>query len=74
MEEAIALYTRSAAFASFDEQRKGTLSPGKLADLVVLERDPRTVEPVAIDQIRVLATFLGGESVYEAPIAVARER
>jgi hypothetical protein len=74
VEEAIALYTRSAAFASFDEQRKGTLSPGKLADLVVLERDPRSVEPAAIDEIRVLATFLGGQSVYEAPIAVARER
>jgi predicted amidohydrolase YtcJ len=74
VEEAIALYTRSGAYASFDEHRKGTLTPGKLADLVVLETDPRTVAPEAIDQVRVLATFIGGEAVYEAPIAAAAER
>jgi predicted amidohydrolase YtcJ len=71
VEEAIALYTRSAAYASFDEKRKGTLTPGKLADLVVLATDPRDVEPCDIGEIPVLATFLGGEMVYEAPIAVA---
>jgi predicted amidohydrolase YtcJ len=73
VEEAIGLYTRAAAYASFDEKRKGTLTPGKLADLVVLADDPRRVEPAAIGQIRVLATFIGGEMVYEAPIAAVRE-
>jgi predicted amidohydrolase YtcJ len=74
VEEAIALYTRAGAYASFDEHRKGTLTPGKLADLVVLETDPRTVAPETIDQVRVLATFIGGEAVYEAPIAAGVER
>jgi predicted amidohydrolase YtcJ len=37
--EALAAYTRDAAYASFDEQRKGVLAPGMLADLVVLTRD-----------------------------------
>ncbi len=73
VEEAIALYTRSAAYASFDETRKGTLTPGKLADLVILASDPRNVAPHDISQVRVLATFIGGEMVYEAPIAATTE-
>lgn len=71
VEEAIGLYTRAGAYASFDEHRKGTLTPGKLADLVVLDSDPRRVEPAAISQVRVLATFIGGDLVHEAPIAAA---
>jgi predicted amidohydrolase YtcJ len=74
VEEAISLYTRAAAYASFDETRKGTLAPGKFADFVVLADDPRSVEPEAIGQVRVLATFIGGDMAYEAPIAVPRER
>jgi predicted amidohydrolase YtcJ len=74
VEEAIGLYTRAAAYASFDEDRKGTLTPGKLADFVVLAQDPRQVEAEAISQVRVLATFIGGEMAYEAPIAATQER
>jgi predicted amidohydrolase YtcJ len=74
VEEAISLYTRAAAYASFDEDRKGTLTPGKLADLVVLADDPRRLEPEAIGQVRVLATFIDGDMAYEAPIAAAQER
>jgi predicted amidohydrolase YtcJ len=74
VEEAIGLYTRAAAYASFDEHRKGTLTPGKLADFVVLAEDPRRVDAEALGQVRVLATFIGGEAAYEAPIAVAQER
>jgi predicted amidohydrolase YtcJ len=73
-EEAIALYTRAGAYASFDEDRKGTLASGKLADMVVLAADPRAVAPREIGQIRVLSTLIDGEMVYEAPIATARER
>jgi predicted amidohydrolase YtcJ len=71
VDEAIALYTRAGAYASFDEHRKGTITPGKLADFAVLGTDPRTVDPDTIDQIPVLATISGGRTVYEAPIAAA---
>jgi predicted amidohydrolase YtcJ len=69
VEQAIALYTSSGAYASFEEDHKGTITPGKLADFAVLGADPRTVDPESLDQIPVLATILGGALVYEAPIA-----
>ena len=69
MEQAIALYTSSGAYASFEEQIKGTITPGKLADFAVLGADPRAVDPEGLDAIPILATILGGEMVYEAPIA-----
>jgi predicted amidohydrolase YtcJ len=69
VEDAIALYTRAGAYASFDEHRKGTITPGKLADLAVLATDPRIAVPDEIDQISVLATISGGRIVYESPIA-----
>ncbi len=65
VEEAIALYTRAGAYASFDEHRKGTITPGKLADFAILRDDPRLVEPDAIDAIPVLGTISGGRLVYE---------
>lgn len=43
---------------------RGSLEPGKLADLVVLERDPRAVPPEQIADINVLATYLGGRRTY----------
>ncbi len=63
-EEALRCYTIEAAYASFEEQDKGSLSPGKLADFTVLSENPLTVEPKEIRQIRVEKTFLGGISVY----------
>jgi predicted amidohydrolase YtcJ len=69
VEQAIALYTRAGAYASFEENLKGTISSGKLADFAVLGGDPRAVEPETLDQIPVLATIRGGEMVYEAPIS-----
>jgi predicted amidohydrolase YtcJ len=74
VEEAIALYARRAAFASFDEERKGTIAPGKLADLTVLGADPRAVVPDELDRIPVLGTMAGGRMVYEAPIAAGVAR
>jgi predicted amidohydrolase YtcJ len=69
VEEAIALYTRAGAYASFDEDRKGTITVGKLADFAILANDPRSVLPDEIDTIPVLGTMSGGRLVYEAPIA-----
>lgn len=66
-EDAVALYTRNAAYASFEEDLKGTIAPGKYADLVVLEKDPCTVRPTEISEINVLLTILGGKVVYQSP-------
>lgn len=64
LEQAIELYTRSAAYASYEENWKGTIEPGKLADLVVLEKDPGKVPPEMIQEIKVLATIVGGRTQY----------
>jgi predicted amidohydrolase YtcJ len=48
------------------EDRQGSIAPGKLADLVVLDRDPLTIAPEALDQVQAIATMLGGEWVYRA--------
>jgi hypothetical protein len=53
------------AYASFEENLKGSLTPGKLADCVVLEHDPRAVDSDRIKNIRVLRTVLGGNTTYE---------
>ena len=62
--EALHAVTLGAAYQYFEEDRKGSLTAGKQADLVVLERDPLTVDPGAIERIRVLETFSRGRSVY----------
>jgi predicted amidohydrolase YtcJ len=64
--EAIAAYTSGAAYAEFAEKEKGDLTPGMLADLVVLDRDITKVEPAEILKTRVLRTVVGGKTVYEA--------
>ncbi|HEX8317866.1 amidohydrolase [Longimicrobium sp.] len=66
VEEALRAYTATAAYASFEEGIKGTLEPGKLADLVIIDRDIRRVAPEAIREARVTATIIGGEIVFQA--------
>jgi predicted amidohydrolase YtcJ len=63
--DAIAAYTRDAAFASFEEGLKGTVSVGKFADLVVLSGDPLT-DPAKLPSIKVLKTIISGKVVYES--------
>ena len=67
VDEAIRVWTLDGAYATFEENIKGSITPGKLADFVVLEKDPRTVPPDAIKDIVLEATYLGGEKVYAAP-------
>lgn len=67
VEDAVKMYTRNAAYASFEEKTKGTISPGKLADMVVLSRDPYLVPANSIKQIDVLMTIVGGRIVYSSP-------
>jgi predicted amidohydrolase YtcJ len=64
--EALKSYTTWAAYSEFNEARKGSLSAGKLADFAVLDRDVLTCPADEIKDTRVLATFSGGEKVYEA--------
>lgn len=66
VEEAIRVGTVHGARASFEENLKGTLSPGKLADLVVLAEDPLRVEPSRLISVRVERTMAGGRWTYES--------
>ena len=67
VDEAIKVWTLDGAYATFEENIKGSITPGKLADFIVLEKDPRTVPPDTIKDIVLEATYLGGEKVYAAP-------
>ena len=62
--EAFAAVTKDAAWQYFEEDRKGTLEPGKLADLVVLSDDPFTIDPMKISSIRVVETIKEGKTIF----------
>ena len=66
VEEALRAYTIEAAYASFEEDIKGSLTPGKLADFVVFDRDLTVIAPEEIREVGVKLTVVGGVSVYEA--------
>ncbi len=66
VEEALRAYTVTAAHAAWDEDDRGTLEAGKLADLVVIDRDLRSVPPETIRDARILVTVVGGRVVYRA--------
>jgi predicted amidohydrolase YtcJ len=63
VEEALRAYTANGAYASFDESRKGTLTTGKLADLVVIDRDLFSIPPEEIRNAKVVTTVVGGKVV-----------
>ena len=66
-DEALKVWTLDGAYATFEENIKGSITPGKLADFVVLEKDPRRVPHDNIKDVVVNATYLGGQRVYTAP-------
>ena len=59
--DAIRLYTTNSAYAGFEETIKGSIEPGKLADLIVLSEDPFEIPPDGLKEIRVVKTLIGGE-------------
>lgn len=65
IEEAIAGYTIKGAYLGFEEDLKGSLEPGKLADMVVLSDDILTIDPEEIMGIEIEQTYVGGELVYQ---------
>ncbi len=64
--QALALYSTNAAYASFEEKIKGSITQGKLADIVVLSADPTKSPPEQIKNIKVEMTIIGGKVVWEA--------
>ena len=65
--EALKSITINAAYQYFEERIKGSLEPGKLADLVILDKNPLKVEPRDINKIQVVETIKEGMSIYVAP-------
>ena|SRR5882757_1699991 len=64
--EALQINTLNGAYASREESSKGSITPGKWADYVMLGSDPLTVPAQTIKDIRILRTVTGGKTVYEA--------
>jgi predicted amidohydrolase YtcJ len=65
VEETVRAFTWGSAFAEFQEKIKGTIEPGKLADLVVLSDDIFTIDPVKIADVRVFVTVVDGKVVHQ---------
>jgi predicted amidohydrolase YtcJ len=65
VEEAMRAYTVGSAFAEFQDQVKGTITPGKLADLVILSGDIFKIDPNEIEKVKVVLTIVDGRVVYE---------
>lgn len=64
-EQALRLYTINNAYLTFEEQEKGSLEVGKLADLIVIDRDLLTCPVEEVRQVQVLQTYLGGKRVFD---------
>jgi predicted amidohydrolase YtcJ len=67
LDEALLATIVTPAWLAGDERRRGKLTPGFLADLVVLDRDPYDLEPEELPEVQVVATMLGGRWTYNAP-------
>ncbi len=65
MKDAITMYTRNGAFLTREEKLKGTLEPGKLADLIVLPDDPLSMRPDQLLGLKVDMTMVGGRVLYD---------
>ena len=64
LEEALHLYTWGSAYIMYEEGDLGTLEKGKLADFIVVDRDPLTIEERELKEVRVLETYIGGRRIW----------
>ncbi len=64
--EAVKAYTNGSAYAEFQENVKGTITVGKLADFVILSDDIFTINPIQIEKVKVIKTIMDGKIIYEA--------
>jgi predicted amidohydrolase YtcJ len=69
MADALRWYTRGSAYAAFEEEWKGSLEVGKLADLIALSVDPLQASPAEVRDAKVLLTMVGGRIVHDAESA-----
>ena len=69
VKEAIEAYTMGSAYAEFQENEKGSVTAGKLADMVLLSDDVLSIDPVKIRDVKVLKTWVGGKLTYDADAA-----
>ena len=67
--ESVEAYTMGSAYAEFQDQEKGSITPGKLADMVILSDDLFSIPPEKIRGVKVVKTFVGGHIVYDAGTA-----
>ena len=67
VEDALRAYTINGAYASFDDSIKGSIERGKLADIVIIDRDLTRIPPDQIADAKVNMTIVGGRVVYETP-------
>jgi predicted amidohydrolase YtcJ len=65
VEDAIRAYTVGGAYTTYEENKKGKIVPGQLADLLILDQDPTVMDPREIDQIQVLTTIVGGQIAFQ---------
>jgi predicted amidohydrolase YtcJ len=66
VDEALRIATLNGAHASYEEKVKGSITAGKLADFVMLEKDPHEVDANTIKDIRIASTYVGGKEMYSA--------
>ncbi|MCG3871568.1 amidohydrolase [Psychrobacter sp. Ps7] len=66
--QALKAITSNAAYEYFEEDSKGTLTPGKLADLVILDANPLTIEASKLEDIKVITTIKEGQTIYQRPV------
>ena len=64
-EQAWAAFTQGAAYAGFAEKEFGTLAPGRMADFLVVDRDPLLASPTELRALKVLETWVGGRLVWQ---------
>ena len=73
-EQALAGFTRGAAYAGFAESRIGGLEPGKWADFILVDRDVSKADPQALARTQVLETWVAGKKVWASPVSGGVER